>query len=206
MTKWMKDTYLHELTHQTNFTIPFSNYIGANQYPVQDIDLIGQERSFKYYNMKYVDQEESQMSREDLIDPHIVYVGLFKILRYDIQEPYTYIAISLDYNEIIIGSTLDNTLPAMYPVQQTEFIGLEVDNIYPGQLERNPAVVLRCDEGEPCYTVLMETMSNGKVRFILGDECMSLVDRDKFINNRTLKNDIEIAELRKSLMKGIEIL
>lgn len=204
MTNWMKDVYLHELTHHTNYTIPFSNYIGYDQYPVQDIDLLGEERSFKYYNMKFADQEESQMSREDLIDPHIVYVGLFKILRYDIQEPYVYIAISLDYNEIIVGNTLDNTIPLMYPVQQSEFIGLEVDNMYPGQLERNHAVILRCDEGEPCLAVLMETTPKGEIRFVLGDECMSLVDKDKF-EERTLKNDLDIIETRESIMKGIKL-
>ena len=65
---------------------------------------------------------------------------------------------------------------SIYPIQINELIGLELSDQFVGKIDELRAVSLRIDDGEPCYSVLMEILgSTGYVRFILGDDVQSIV-------------------------------
>lgn len=129
------------------------------------------------------------------------YEGDFIVLRADASEPYRMIAISTDYTKIVINSTrlVDNqyefrTKVSEYPVQMNEYIGLQCYDQYAGEINELKAAVFRVDSTEPCYSILMEVLgSTNVVRFILGDEAMSIL-YDWYHTSSNDYNNMDAAE------------
>lgn len=202
---------LHKVTKHTNLMIPHSDYITATEFPEQISELLNTTISLYYRDHRYTDNEilrkeatkyykgEEISSRpsddtefvprpygpEDIEQPNDLFFKEFIVLRADTTAPYRFIAVSTDYNVMIISSTeiepvtqrykfLD--IVPVYPTQMNEYIGLAVYNKYPGEIPEIPAVTLRVDATEPCYSVLMEILgSTGTVRFLLGDEIVTRI-------------------------------
>ena len=206
------DILLHNLSRHTNLSQPYSDYVKSDSFPEQDSELLNKEVTIKYRNYKIVeeDKEVTKVHRPkddiDLITGHHntgpedydindVYTDAFKVVRADKAEPYVLIGISKDYSKIIVNSTkpmengkLEYTEKiSIYPRQINELIGLELSDQFVGEIDEIKATSLRIDDGEPCYSVLMEILgSTGYVRFILGDEVQSIVRDyydDKGIND-----------------------
>jgi hypothetical protein len=195
------DTLLHNLSRHTNLSQPYSDYVKSDSFPKQNSELLNKEVTIKYRDYKIVEEDKNNIKIHrpkddtDLItghhntgpedyDANDVYTGTFKVLRADKSEPYVLIGVSKDYSKIVVNSTkpmengkLEYTEKiSIYPRQINELIGLELSDQFVGEIDEIRATSLRVDNGEPCYSVLMEILgSTGYVRFILGDEVQSIV-------------------------------
>ena len=128
--------------------------------------------------------EPRELTEEEKKENPFIFSEPFRVLRADATEPYRLIAISRDYKKIIVNSTkkdrygnyLFETLVSEYTIQINELLGLGCYSQYAGKVRELKAVTLRVDATEPCYSVLMEFLgSTGMVRFILGDEAISVL-------------------------------
>lgn len=137
--------------------------------------------------------------------------GSFIVLRADSVEPFKFIGISTDYSKMVIGSTkiinneylfLSNVLE--YPIQMNELLGIYVYNCYDdGEIL---AKVLRIDDCEPLYSILIEFLENNIIRFVLGDEVKSkLFEDDKNEINRYALSEQEIINIRMNSIIGNKI-
>lgn len=196
---FLYDKFLHKETRLSNKETPISKYVDADKFPEQISELINTVITLKYRNHNIIDVDLSIPSSgrpsDDLpwsdmggstgqeeYDPHDVYEEEFLVLRADAAEPYTMIAISLDYNKMIVNST--RPIPGGYkfqeyiselPVEQDEYFGNVVTDIY-GFHTEIPATILKMDAGEPCYTILVEFLDSDVIRFVLGDEVLTRIE------------------------------
>ena len=178
--------YLHKLAHHTNLENPYSKYVSASIFPQQDSSKLGEVIELKYKNMNDAAEfiatgEEGKYPWYDYgeFDPHIK-TGQFTIVRFDLSEPYRFIAISLDGDVIVVSSTYDDKYLeeiTEYSIQYEEFNGLNITDKYnlTPEAEIN-AISVRVDNGEPCYSVLAELLPNNYIRFVIGDEVTSIVN------------------------------
>lgn len=179
------DDILHrDRTHHTNITIPRSDYISGTEYPDQYIDVLGKVYNFRFRNQYKVDVPEEDMDDVTIIDEHDIYTKSFYIIRADSSAPYKIVAISTNFEYILVydnskgdividEDNIDCPIITQYPIQLNEFIGLSIFDQYDGEISEILGVTLRVDNGEPCYTVIAEFIANGEIRIILGDECFS---------------------------------
>ena len=155
------------------------------------------------------DREPSLYEKEE---KPFYYEEPFIVLRADAEKPFRLIAVSKDYSKIIVNSTeiidgdyLFLTKVSEYPIQMNEYIGLQCEDQYAGDISLN-SVTLRVDKCEPCYSVLMEYVGDNKVRFILGDEAISkiIMYQDDNIDTffREPLTDAEIITMRKLAIEG----
>ena len=190
--KKLNDVLLHLITKHTNLQLPFSDYVKSDKFPTQISELLNSEVNIKYRNY---------------------YEEPFIVLRADAEKPFRLIAVSKDYSKIIINSTEvinDNylflTKVSEYPIQMNEYIGLQCEDQYAGDIVNLKSVTLRVDKCEPCYSVLMEYIGDNKVRFILGDEVISkiIMYQDDNIDTffREPLTDAEIITMRKLAIEG----
>lgn len=135
----------------------------------------------------------------------------FIVLRADAEKPFRLIAVSKDYSKIIVNSTevIDGNYLFLnkvseYPIQMNEYIGLQCEDQYAGDIVSLNSVTLRVDKCEPCYSVLMENIGDNQIRFILGDEAMSkiIMNQDDNTFFREPLTDAEIITTRKSAIEG----
>lgn len=202
------DKVLSNPPQHTTREIPKSDYIGINIYPEQDQELIGKEIELAYRLPCFYDSENE--NSPDDHDETYYKTGLFKVLRADKAEPYVLIAISLNYEYMIVSSTkviegtpiYANTV-TFYPMQDSEYIGIEAeDYYYTGDYfedyrnASNTGYVLAWAACEPSIGVIVEEI-NGKIRFILDHETLS-----KPVNKTDISTDIDIIEFRKSKIEG----
>lgn len=169
----LSDVLLHKETHHTNLSVPFCKHITVETFPEQNGELLGTFVKLKYRNGYIADEKE--YSGPDKFDPHDVYEDEFYIVRCDISEPYRMIGISKDYSIILVTDSNDYEKVTRYPVQLDNFIGISVYNQYPGIIPEVKGVTLRVDNGELCYSVIIELLSDNVVRFLIGDECFSKI-------------------------------
>lgn len=209
------DILLHKATKHSNMMIPFSLNVYGDKYPAQNNDIVGTTRILKYRdrfvatsendeipdNGRPYDDEKfipfSSLTKEN----DLIQQKSFVILRADIEPPYRYIAISTDYSRVITGimkyekdaeSTaveIDESIIPVAAFQTDDYIGLVVEDMYPKSTDTINANVIAVDAGEPCNTILMESVDRNderykfnitnnqqySVRFVFGDECMSKV-------------------------------
>ena len=177
-----KDKLLHKISHHTNVTMPHSDYVTGSKYPEQNQDILGTTITLRYrtmYRFRNTHDNDDSPDKYELTD---IIEGEFIVVRFDIEEPKKIIAISRDYKVILVGDS-DNYENQIleYPIQLQELIGLYVIDDYfekPDRIQVK-SVVLSCDNGEPCHTVIAEFYSDTRyqnaVRFILGDEVRSIV-------------------------------
>lgn len=188
----------------TNIWYPHSEYVDFDKYPLQK-EEIGTNVSLRYRNMYLIDRSPEEMGPVDEIDedPNFVYENEFLILRCDAEEPYRMIAISLDYSIILVCDSryykneppnardLTEQQIVQYPIQFDEFIGIDVFNDYGDKFREG--VTIRVDNGEPCHTVIMEFITESRVRFVLGDEVPTHMSRYWYtidINGHTAPDNI----------------
>ena len=156
------------------------------------------------------DREPSLYEKEE---KPFYYEEPFIVLRADAEKPFRLIAVSKDYSKIIVNSTeiidgdyLFLTKVSEYPIQMNEYIGLQCEDQYAGDIVNLNSVTLRVDKCEPCYSVLMEYVGDNKVRFILGDEAISKITMYQDDNPDTFfrepLTDAEIITMRKLTIGG----
>lgn len=202
--------YLHLKTRHSNVVNPGSQYIDIDKYPRQS-KFVDSVVRLKYRNNNVVDKNTYEGT--EALQPHDVYSGLFRILRYDIDPPYKFIAISEDYKILLVYNfgrnitkindteILDLDIVFRYPVQISKFIGLKVSDKYSASYSV-AGRILRIDNSEPCYTVIAEEIGT-KIRFILGDECEVEVDEDTFNDCNFRSNRVweyDIVSIRKEII------
>lgn len=156
------------------------------------------------------DKESSLCEKEE---KPFYYEEPFIVLRADADKPFRLIAVSKDYSKIIVNSTeiidgeyLFLTKISEYPIQMNEYIGLQCEDQYAGDIVSLNSVTLRVDKCEPCYSVLMEYIGGNMVRFVLGDEVTSKIimyqsdDPSTFF--REPLTDAEIITMRQMMIEG----
>ena len=118
-----------KITKHTNLMIPFSDHVTALGFPEQNKQLLNTIVTLQYRNRYIADKEavnipSSGRPKDDISfieagihngDDNIIFSNNFRILRADITEPYKYIAISTDYNGVII--TANAPVGAFYALQ-----------------------------------------------------------------------------------------
>lgn len=179
MSRHMSDDILElDRAKHTNIWYPRSDYVGYNRYPAQDSSIVNNIVTLKYRNMYKVDMFQEDMGPVDEIeeDPHFVYEDNFRVIRCDIEEPYRMVSISID-NSIILVNDSRNYINEVvqYPIQYDEFIGIDIFNDYGDKFREG--VTIRVDNGEPCHTVIIEFLTDEKIRVVLGDEVASHMSR-----------------------------
>ena len=219
MVQQLYDVLLHKLTKHTNVSMPFCKYISGNVFPTQIPELLNTDITLKYRNHYLVDNSDlpcigrpsddteyrpkSYDGPEFNGDQNDVYSGTFTVIRADSSEPFRLIAVSKDYKKILINSTKVKdgayeflTKISEYSVQDNMFFGLDVRDQYAGELNELKAVSVRVDEGEPCYSVMLEFLgATNYIRFILGDEAFTAIntyldlDEQFDYNNATAKEE-----------------
>ena len=217
------DILLHLLTKHTNLQVPFSDYVKSDKFPTQISELLNTEVNIKYRNYYETDLEtgtraaviirngEKVSSRpsDDIQQLEDREPSLYE----KEEKPFRLIAVSKDYSKIIVNSTevidgnyLFLTKVSEYPIQMNEYIGLQCEDQYAGDITSLNSVTLRVDKCEPCYSVLMEYIGDNKVRFILGDEAISkiIMYQDDNIDTffREPLTDAEIITMRKLTIEG----
>lgn len=234
MVEKLKDDLLLRRTRHTNLQVPHSGYVSYDTYPEQDTLLLGTTVIQKYRNLNIADLTEEELSKTDNkydknsreITKDNVYTDEFKILRFDIEEPYIMISISTDYRYMLVcNSRKYLETVCEYCIQLDEYIGLTVFNQYPGTLEERKGITLSVDNGEPCNAVIAEIMENNSIRFVLGDECQSILcgywkDTGNYNTRFEIPNigdykcndgnypyyknntELEIINIRKNILKG----
>lgn len=171
MVQQLKDDLLHKRTRHTNLSVPFCKYITPEIFPNQNKNLLNSVVSIRYRNMYIVDKP---VTGPEEADQHDVYETNCIVVRCDKSEPYRMICLSEDYRFIFVtDSRYYKTTVVQYPLQYNEFIGIAVYNQYPGIIPEIKGATLRVDNGEPCYSVLIEFVADNQVRFLIGNECFS---------------------------------
>ena len=176
MVKYRKYKMLHDMAHHTNMTVPYSKYVAADKFPEQDASKLNTE-----VYLRYRDSNRQLYDPFDPADPDeqiLICKDKFIIVRYDLTEPYRFIAIGYNTNVIIV-STTDKYEEEVtrYPIQYNQFLGLYCTQYYVDNPESEiKAIALRVDAGEPSYSVLVEFFNNNIIRFVLGDEVQSIVN------------------------------
>lgn len=171
MVRQETDDLLHKRTRHTNTSLPYCKEIGYDYFPDQNKDVLNTVVKLKYRDMFFVDEEEH---KPDIYDPHNIFEDDFLIVRCDLGSPYKLIALSVDYMYILVGdSRYYKKQVLLCPIQFSEFIGITVYNQYPGTIPELRGVTIRVDNGEPCYSVIIEFLKDNTIRFVLGDECFS---------------------------------
>lgn len=213
MPQQLEDILLHKLTHHTNLSVPYSDYISVDKFPKQDLSKLNTIRELKFRNYYRIDPEEDQLTNESKAEMHDIYTAKFLIVRCDIEEPYKLIGISEDYYHIIVQDSrhTDSDVVSIYPHQMSEYIGLKTSSQYPANFNHLDGVTLRVDNTEPCLSVIAEFIDEETVRFVLGDESFFKITGYYYKNSKALNelNDFksleDIALLRKFIMKGKKI-
>lgn len=180
------DKLLYKLTHHTNYARPHSEYVTGSKYPEQNQGILGTTITLRYKTMYKSDVNHINNTSPDKYSPESnIFEGEFIIVRFDLTPPNKFIGISRDYKVILVGNSNDSLENIQnkiyeYPLQLNEYIGLYLINKYyyysnSTDIVQTNAVVLSCDNGEPCHTVIAEFWSENKTRFLLGDEVDSIV-------------------------------
>lgn len=162
----------------TNIWYPYSQYVKYDEYPTQDYDMLDSIVSLRYRDMNIVDKDADEMGPVDIIeeDPNFICEKEFRVLRFDIDTPYRMVSVSTDNSIILVNDSRKYTEEvAQYPIQYNEFIGIDIFNDYGDKFREG--VTLRVDDGEPCHTIIIEFLTDTKVRVVLGDEVASHMSR-----------------------------
>lgn len=171
MVEQLKDDLLHKRTIHTNLSVPFQENITPESFPQQNTELLDSYVTIRYRNMYIVDRE---LTGPELYEPHDIYEANCRVLRCDLEEPYRMIVMSDNYQFLLVtDSRYWEEKVVQYPIQFNEFIGITVYDQYAGIIPEVKGVTLRVDNGEPCYSVIMEFLADNVVRFLIGDECFS---------------------------------
>lgn len=209
----LNDRLLHKETHHSNIDIPIDSHIGYDKFPGQNKNLLGSTINIKYRDRYEVDRNTDEVGKEENFEDNINYETNiwnqeFKIIRCDISEPYRMICISKNYKKLIVTDSrnYDNII-SVYPDQLVDFLGMEVIDQYIADTREYNGVVIGCDNGEPCNSVIVESLIDShEIRIVLEDECQSKMSKIIRINNiNCYFTEDKIALLRKTLLEGKKI-
>lgn len=206
----LNDVLLHKLTQHSNVDLPISPYVGYDIFPKQDKNLLTSIIPIKYRDRYEVDKSIDEIGKEEVFEKDInyntnIWTRDFIVIRCDITEPYRMICISTDYSKLIVTNSKKYTeIVSVYADQLNDFLGLKVSNQYYADLREYDGVVIGCDNGEPCNSIIVESLPNSReIRIVLEDECQSKIGKMMKINNIDYyykKEDIIL--LRKTLIEG----
>lgn len=236
----LSDRLLRDRAKQTNLRYSYSDYVTGGEYPEQLHELIGSTVHLSYVteykcniktrleapSVRIVDGEEISLRPEDdyqflkkvelngsdFDDAKDIFDDDFMVLRADATEPYVFIGISLNYENVVISSTEINEMShyrflddvTIYPLQFNEFFDIPVRTHYMNDKfvddVEYDAKILRIDKTEPNRAVLVEFVDEENIRFVLGDE-VNVVDNETFDSENYISDNM-IAEYRRELLGG----
>lgn len=214
MIQQLKDNLLHLKTKHTNLSIPYSKYVYGNTFPEQDTNYLNKTIIAKYKDMYIFDLDDSKLAPYEFAEDDYRYTRnkKFRIVRYDKIEPHVMILVAEDYGQILVAdnSKYNEDTVLNYPIQLDEYIGADVKDQYVALDKNISGIILRADACEPCCTVIRERI-NGEIRYVLGDECFSLLNNDFSLNDSTThsyppfihKDDTDISSIRKKIIEGV---
>lgn len=172
---------LNRAAKLTNITYPIKEYLTKDSFPDQDATKLNQ-----HLDIKYRDYTCSKDRCIRSLDNCRLKNAVIHVLRYDIVSPFIVIGISISGDSkgtlfVLKRNENDsvNNYIAIYPEQQYNYYhGYTKDYHYGYTTSDNflPGYILRCDNGEPCYAVIAEITNDNKLRFILSDEAICIID------------------------------
>ena len=206
----LNDTLLHKETKHSNIDLPISPYVNYDKFPEQNKDLLSTIISLKIRDRYEADRSIDDVSREEISEGDVdfdtnIWTDNFIVIRCDAAEPYKMICVSTDYTRLVVtDSRYYSTIVAIYPDQLIEFLGLKVLDQYYSDIREYDGVIIGCDNGEPCNSVIVESLTDSKeIRIVLEDECQSKIGKIMKINKLDCYYTKEsIALLRKTLIEG----
>lgn len=213
MVQQLKDNLLHLRTKHTNLSIPYSKYVYGDTFPEQNMNYLNKTIIAKFKNMYiYENPDETKLTEYELAEDDCYYERKkkFKIVRCDKVEPFVMILISEDYDQVLVAdfNKFNENTVLNYPIQLDEYIGGEVQDQYVALATNISGVIIRADAHEPCCTVIMERTNDNNIRYVLGDECFSLLNKN-FIPCITQsypfihKDANYISNVRRKIIEGV---
>ena len=205
-------------------TYPHCEAITYNTFPEQDEDMLDEIVDLKVrdeYEISYNEIRKTEPSGrpeddrpwiepiigpDDEEDPYYFEIPC-KIVRFDKVDPFVLIALSEDYDYVLIGDTRtyeDEVL--VYPPQYLNMLGHKCYNRY--NFIDEPKVegfVIRQDAKDPSDGVIVEHIGT-KTRYVLESECESvtlgLPDDYDFVDNELHAAELdEIREKRRAVIE-----
>ena len=174
---------VQEVARQTNTTYPVRDYIDSTgKFPTQNPNMLGKEVEVKIRNYNFMG-----MSKEDIL--YRVTTLHAYILRYDTTYPFICMAIVTRGHRkgsILLFDRKSDDTPlfdcvAYYPTQKYNYYMYNTKDVYIDYSFvglGTPGMIMRCDEGEPSFSVVAEIF-DGFLRFILSDEAICIVEQEQ---------------------------
>ena len=149
-----------------------SEYVSATEFPEQDSDALLTNISIKYRDRTCALIDEPGMSEYYTRETNIT------ILRWDITAPYIFIGCNNE-GKLFVGDTREfpNDI-LMYCEQQYKFYKIETIDLFNDMRNQLNGIIIRCDDAQPSYCIIMEFVNDNTVRFILSDETVAKLHDD----------------------------
>ena len=208
--------FLHLKVHHTNKEFPISLSLDANNYPEQ-MDIVGttQEITFRRKDLDetdYLYDEDVDVHRpeddSDTVDQpesqehylkSYTETKNFTILRADNEDTYKLVAISEDFQDVLVSDSRHYTETAYNLIggQKIDWLGTPVHARYIKSFDDELAkytdsipmdnfqdadwlesYILSCDESEPSNSVIIQYISDTEFRVILDSEALLQIDSE----------------------------
>ena len=159
-------------------------------------------------------------------DYDYIHTGVFRIVRADVEKPYTLIAVKDDYTAVVVSSSepIDGgykfqSIISVYNLQREDLLAVRTVQIYDEKSYAEPrelpeGVVFRVDSVDPNRSVIMELLpakyGTRLVRFVTGDEVLSdiiMKTDDTFAkyNDINVITEDDIVLFRSQALEGKQI-
>lgn len=206
---------IQETCRLTNTTYPVQSYLTTETFPSQDSDKL------------LTEQEVNVRSYKTAIykDDSYPYLSVtYKVLRWDNEYPYITIGITvgdnsnpnkgmiIKFNNHAINqlnnsiSEADFEIIALYPVQKYNYYLIPTRILYSdfsNLADATHGTIVRCDDAEPALAIIAEITNDGKLRFLVSDEAICLMD--DFAPKTVQYNEIDVYDFIEQLLGEYEL-
>lgn len=194
---------IQDTCRQTNTTFPVKSYLTSTSFPSQDASKIGTHLYIQYRDFNFNTQSEEDMGYR--LIPAKIYV-----LRYDTEFPFTIIGIGINNRikgQLIVlkrthnSEELHDLIGVYSPEQRYNYYLKDVSVTYSdfsNLANCTHGKVLRCDDAEPSYSVIVEILDDTYIRFITSDEAICLID--DFAPKSPTHNELDGYDLVEQLL------
>ena len=211
------DKLLHKYAKLIKFDMPGSDYVDYDVFPEQDPSKLKTSIDITYrFRASRID------TKRGTLEPEYDYIKTTTctILRWDVTEPNIFIAYNADGKVFVANTDYTPDKILIYPESNTEFLGVECYDIYQSltsividdyghrQALQHFAGVVRCDNNDPNYGVLLETLDSEYIRFVTAFECQSkMLNYEDHVDPESYarRSERDIAEMITSMLEGYKL-
>lgn len=191
-----KYKFLNQYAKLTNIESPRFGYVTKDKFPEQQEEFLRQNitiRFTKEFEFEYSSNGERTLS---------VYKENCILVRYDKESPSIAIAVSINSGRVYILNsgliTSENDIIYKYPTQQTRYLNLATVGMDSINKDTYNGTIIRCDDAEPSYAIVMEYLENKIIRFVTSDEI-----RFRIVNYNT-SHESSLNNIKELLTTALE--